>query len=399
MIKIMSTKKIHLNNLYKILNISNSNDLKNIAKTIGVKSGDLEFFNNNMIFPNGTVLGKILDYTGYSEFELKLRLGILESDVVQWISNNPELLLDAFKDGSNYQFNEMSTIYKTELGKLYQGDCLELMKQIPSNSIDCIFADPPFNLNKKYDSGIDDNLSEQHYLEWTEKWLLECVRILAPGGSLFVYNIPYWSTHIAHILNKYLTFRHWISISMKGLIPVANRLHPSHYALLYYVKGEHPKVFNKQRIPMNTCRHCGGEVHDYGGKKKTLSPSGLSISDIWTDINPVRHKKFKNRDANELPVKLLHRVISLATNEGDVVFDPFGGSGTTYAVAELLHRRWIGIEIGEVDTIINRIDSQSDLDLLNKVIEESNVLFTKDQIEKRNKSGFWTFEVLESKLD
>lgn len=107
---------------------------------------------------------------------------------------------------------------------------------------------------------------------------------------------------------------------MKGLIPVKDKLHPEHYSLLYYIKGERPKVFNQQRIPMATCRHCGGELRDYGGKKKDLDPKGLSVPDIFVDINPVRHEKYKNRKANELPLKLLYRIISLGSNEGDIVF-------------------------------------------------------------------------------
>jgi len=176
---------------------------------------------------------------------------------------------------------------------------------------------------------------------------------------------------------------------MRGLIPIAGRLNPSHYALLYYTKGDKPKVFNKQRIPMATCRHCGGEIHDYGGKKKDIDEHGLSIADVWTDIHPVRHKKFKTRNANELPVKLLHRVISLATNRGDIVFDPFGGSGTTYSVAEQLGRRWIGCEIGSIDTIVTRLQDTNDADMIAKINNEMNMLFTDSQRKLRTKNGHW----------
>ena len=393
----MKSKKIHLNRLFKILNINNYDDLKRIAKILKVSSKDLEFYNNNMIFPSDSLKEKILNYTGYTELELKLRLGILDNRVVDFLAENPEHILRNIKEGPQQVNERLEIKYQTELGELYQGDCISLMKQMPSNSVELIFADPPFNLNKIYESGIDDRLSEEKYIQWTEEWILECIRILAPGGSLYIYNIPYWATHISNILNKYLNFRHWISISLKGLIPVANKLHPSHYALLYYVKGEKASTFNKQRIPMSTCRHCGGEVHDYGGKKKDLSPEGLSLSDVWVDINPVRHKKFKNRDANELPVKLLHRIISISSNEGDVIFDPFGGSGTTYTVSEYLNRKWIGIEIGEINTIINRIENQVDKEQLMKIDEESNVLFTEAQVNLRKQNNFWSYEILSKK--
>jgi site-specific DNA-methyltransferase (adenine-specific) len=69
----------------------------------------------------------------------------------------------------------------------------------------------------------------------------------------------------------------------------------------------------------------------------------------------VRHRGTKNRQANELSEKLLERVLNIASEPGDVVFDPFGGSGTTYAVAERMHRQWTGVELGDVEPIINRL--------------------------------------------
>ena len=384
--------KIHYNRLFKILGIKNKEDLKRISNQIKVNVKLLTYYNDNRIFPDGQSLVAILEYLSITEFELKIRLGILDTNVINWIANHPEFLLEAIPKHNIVSTNDEIVLkvgYETSSGKLYQADCIELMKTMQNESVDMIFADPPFNLGKTYESDMDDGLSEERYLEWTEAWLQECVRILAPGGSIFIYNLPYWQTHITKMLNQYLNFRHWIAIYMRGLVPIAGRLNPSHYGLLYYTKGDRPKVFNKQRLPMATCRHCGGEIHDYGGKKKGLDANGLSIADVWTDIHPVRHKKFKNRESNELPVKLLHRVISLSTNEGDLIFDPFGGSGTTYVVAEYLSRRWIGCEIGGIDPIIERLKSNEDAKIMKRIEKETNVLFTEDQRELRRKYCHW----------
>lgn len=396
----MANNKFHINKLFKVLNVKNKNDLKNTAKELKISSRQLEFYNDKMILPYKEDLEKILNFTGYSIFELKMRLGIIDNEIIEWISNNPDVITQAYCNKDTKQNKEIySTEFITDYGKMFRGDCLEVMKQLPDESMDLIFADPPFNLDKNYESGINDYVSEQEYILWTEKWLLECIRILAPGGSLFIYNLPQWNTYISAILNKYLNFRHWIAISMKGLMPVANKLHPEHYGLLYYVKGEKPKIFNKQRIPMETCRHCGGEIRDYGGKKKDLDPNGLSIPDIFMDINPVRHQKYKNREANELPLKLLYRIISIASDEGSTIFDPFGGSGTTYVVAEYLKRKWVGIEIGSINDIIERFTNNStDLELLKAIESQSNVLFTSEQIKLREKNGFWGYEKLEKKI-
>ena len=94
-----------------------------------------------------------------------------------------------------------------------------------------------------------------------------------------------------------------------------------------------------------------------GGHRKAMNPKGVNLKDIWTDIPPVRHQKFKskNRKANALSTKLLDRVIELSTVPGDVVMDPFGGSGTTYAVCEKKHRNWIGIELDFAPQIAERL--------------------------------------------
>lgn len=391
----MESNKFHINRLFKELNIRNKADLKQVAKVLKVRERELLYYNNNMIFPQGEILNKILEFNGYSELELKLKLGVLDNKLIEWITNNTEVITDRYKETIDAINNTDKEVFKTKYGKLYKADCLEVMESIESESVDLIFADPPFNLNKAYESGIDDYISEEEYIQWTERWIMECIRILAPGGAIFVYNLPYWNTHTSNILNKYLNFRHWIGVSMKGLMPIQGKLQPEHYSLLYYIKGERPKTFNKQRIPMQTCRHCGGEIRDYGGKKKNLDPSGLSISDIFMDINPVRHKKYKNREANELPLKLLHRIISLASNEGDTVFDPFGGSGTTYVVSEYLKRNWIGSEIGSIKDIVNRFNNNDmDLQMLNKIEKENNVLFTDDQVKLRKKNNYWCYEIL-----
>ena len=163
------------------------------------------------------------------------------------------------------------------------------------------------------------------------------------------------TSKIGHTLNEQgLMFRHWVAIDLKMSLPIRGRLYPSHYSLLYYSKGK-PKSFVRPRVPIPMCRHCGGDIKDYGGHRNKLHPDGLNVADVWTDIPPVRHKRTKNRVANELSEKLLERVLTIGSSEGDLVFDPFGGSGTTYAVAERMHRHWIGVELGETEPIVARL--------------------------------------------
>lgn len=251
----------------------------------------------------------------------------------------------------------------TKHGALFNEDCLEFLRRVRDESVHAVFADPPFNLGKVYGPQVDDRLDEGSYLDWCKVWIDECIRVLRPGGAFFLYNLPRWNVLLgAHMTQQELEFRHWIAISMKFGLPIQRRLYPSHYSLLYYTKGR-PQTFRRIRTPIETCRHCDGEIKDYGGHRGAMNPNGVNLTDVWVDIPPVRHWKFKSRKrgANQLSTKLLERVINLSTHKGDLVLDPFGGSGTTFDVAEQLGRCWIGSEIENCDVIVERFQGRAEL--------------------------------------
>lgn len=286
----------------------------------------------------------------------------------------------------------LQEVYRSSYGILYQGDCLNFLDTLPDTSVDLVFADPPFNLGKHYGKNISDRLESEEYLEWSKQWLAQSIRVLKPGGSLFVFNLPKWCIEYGAYLNQQgMDFRHWIACRMPKAFPRGNRMSPAHYGLLYYTKGE-PAVFNKIYTPIQICRHCGGEIRDYGGHRKKLNAKGINLMDVWdapeevwedtfssdttetlwtlaeemwTDIPPVRHRQHKKRGANELAPIMLERIIAMASNPGQVVIDPFGGSGTTFYAAEKLHRYWLGTEIGDVEPAVKRLT-----DLANGQVEE-----------------------------
>lgn len=230
-----------------------------------------------------------------------------------------------------------------QLDQIVQGDCLEVMRQIPDSSVDVVFADPPFNLGKKYRS-TNDHLPDRAYLAWCEDWLRESVRITKPSGSIFIHNIPRWLTYYAAILNNLAYFRHWIAWEAPTR-PMGRSLQPAHYGILYYVKDPQKTKFYELRYPHKRCRSCGIVQKDYGGKKKNMHPFGPLLSDVWTDIHRLKHKKNRDDHPCQLPVPLLERILLMSTDEGDVVLDPFLGTGTTAVAARNLHRHFIGIEI------------------------------------------------------
>lgn len=253
---------------------------------------------------------------------------------------------------------KLSPAFSTALGAVYETDCMDLLRALRDNCIDCVFADPPFNLAKDYGNGSDkDNLTNASYLEWCFQWIDESIRVLKLGGAMFIFQLPQWAFHVAtHLEKQGMLFRHWIAVSMKGTFPRGKKLYPAHYALLYFTKGS-PKTFNRDavRLPIPQCRHCKKDVKDYGGHRKYLNPLGLNLTDFWDDTAPARHHKVKARwHVNELKPMIPSRCIQLATDSGDVILDPFGGGGSTYEAAECLGRFWLGAEIVDCGLIRER---------------------------------------------
>ena len=384
---------------FEILSLRSTSrsSIRQFAQKTKIPIDRLNYHNRHNILPSGDDLFKICSVANISELDLMLKMGILNSDIISSIQENAGEISQILKKAENKseKIKPCPELKKeTALGKLYQGDCLDLLQHMENDSVDLIFADPPFNLNKLYPSNIDDNLKSDKYVKWCRQWIDACVKILKPGGSFFIWNLPKWNTILSEYLNHRLTFRHWIAVDIKYTLPIRGRLYPSHYSLLYYCKGEKPNVFHPDRLPMDICPHCVGDLKDYGGYKNKMNPDGVNLTDVWLDIPPVRHKKYKKRNgSNELSVRLMDRIIEMASEKGDLVFDPFGGSGTTYAVAEIKKRKWIGIEIGPVDEIVNRLDNiEQDEKYLKQIRQDINCLITSKDLKKRIETGWWTPE-------
>jgi site-specific DNA-methyltransferase (adenine-specific) len=385
------------NPLYSALGIDATirQEVVTLARLLNVPLKELDYYNANNILPDTDILDSIQKEFNIEKEELMLKMGIYNLELKMLISNFASQILLNYKSAKKIEPN-FREVFNTENGKLYRGECLSLLSGIEDETFDLIFADPPFNLDKFYPSEMDDNLSMLEYINWTETWLYECIRTLKKGGSLFLWNIPKWNTYFSEFLNQRLTFRHWISTDIKFSLPIQGRLYPSHYSLLYYVKGEKPNTFLPDRMPMETCPKCCGDIKDYGGYKDKMNPKGINMTDVWYDIPPVRHSKYKGRkDANELSIKLLDRIIEMASKPGDLIFDPFGGSGTTYIVAELKDRRWIGIELGPTDDIITRFTNlELEKENLLKYRGNYNKLFPDKIKMKRIQNGQWTDETI-----
>lgn len=275
-------------------------------------------------------------------------------------------------------------------GRILVGDCLEKMAAMPPACVDLVFADPPYNIGYKYDR-YEDRRDDDDYVAWTQQWISACARLLKPRGSLYILiGDEYAAETRLHLKqlerDRQLVFRNWIIWHYTFGQNCRTKLNRSHAHLFYAVgpalfshkitgrgtgKYDHrdaPFTFNRDAVAVPSARQT-----TYADAR--ANPSGKLPDDTWY-LRPQEaiedrsiddeHRLF-DPDADtwylsrlcgtfkerqgwhpcQLPESLLERIIKLSSNENDLVFDPFVGSGTTLAVAARLGRRWLGCELSE----------------------------------------------------
>jgi site-specific DNA-methyltransferase (adenine-specific) len=241
-----------------------------------------------------------------------------------------------------------------EINKAYLGDCIELMKQIANNSIDLIFADPPFNIGIKYDN-YNDKKSYEEYYRWSEKWLKECYRILKKTGTIYIAIGDEFAAEINIILKRTgFYFRNWIIWYYTFGQNQRKKFNRAHTHIFYFTKSVENFTFNDDVVRIPSARQL---VYN----DKRAHPKGKVPDDVW-EFSRVCGT-FKERLGNhpcQMPESLLERIIKTSSNENNLVFDPFGGTGTTAYVAKKLKRNYITMDISEkyFEVIQKRLNGQ-----------------------------------------
>jgi site-specific DNA-methyltransferase (adenine-specific) len=222
------------------------------------------------------------------------------------------------------------------LNRVVQGDCLEVLRALPSESVDLAFADPPYNLEKAYASGKDDRARDE-YLGWCHAWLTEYARVVRPGGTVAVLTLPTWAAMHARFLLRHraLRFERWVVWDALAE-PKGRGLLPAHYALLLFTKGR-----ARRAAPPLSVEGSG----DLCRRPSCVAsrPPGLRapLSDVWRDIPRIKHARYRDAHPCQLPLPLVERIVDVASPPGGVVLDAFCGTGTTGAAARALARRWV----------------------------------------------------------
>ena len=255
--------------------------------------------------------------------------------------------------------------------KIFWGDCLEIMKHIPSESIDLVFADPPYNMSKKKGLGWKyskhvtmqegwDIFSKDEYLQFNQRWIKEALRVLKHGGSLWICG----SFHNIYQVGFILQHQNNVKIN-NSIVWFKPNAQPNITCRMFTESAEHliwaSKNGNGKKWKFN-----------YEDTKNLISdplnPKGKQTRNVWSIPLTSKKEKWAGEHPTQKPMELLRRVILSCTSAGDTVLDPFLGSGTTSVVAKMLGRSSIGIE--KEKKYLNLI--QKRLNPPQKLIDEEN---------------------------
>lgn len=225
---------------------------------------------------------------------------------------------------------------------IYCGDSLELLKKCPAESVDLVFADPPYNIGYVYDKYSDDRPDDE-YVAWCRAWMEGCTRALRASGSFYLAIGDDFAAELC-VAGKSLglTLRNWIVWHYNFGQNMKAKFTRAHTHILYFVKDPDQVIFNADQLRFPSARHT--EYQD-----KRANPKGRLPDDVWDEF-PRVCGTFKERDGYhgcQMPEALLTRVIHASSNPGGLVLDPFMGSGTTAAVAKRLGRDYLGFDLSE----------------------------------------------------
>lgn len=241
-------------------------------------------------------------------------------------------------------------IFEKDGHQLITGDvidvlCTELIKE---QSVDLIFADPPYNIGKNFHGLKDRWKSDQDYLNWSYKWLDLCINKLKPNGSLYLMaatqNMPYFDLYLRQKINIISRIIWYYDSS--GV--QAKKYYGSLYEpILFCVKNKQEYTFNASDILVEAKTGAVRKLIDYRKAKPSLYNSTKVPGNVW-EIPRVRYRMPEYEDhPTQKPISLLERIIRASSNEEDIVLDLFSGTFTTSFVAKQLKRKSIGVELQE----------------------------------------------------
>jgi len=329
------------------------------AKLLGVSSETLRRWDKSGKFES--VRHPINNYRVYPE-----------SSVVSLVE---EIQMELQYHSANVVELDIEPIFQTENGRLYQYDAIEFLKTLEDESVDLIFADPPYNIKK---AEWDTFASQREYVEWSMEWIKEAHRVLKKTGSLYVCGFSEILADLKWAAANLFKGCKWLVWFYRNKGNLGSDWGRSHESILHFRKSK-DFIFNidEVRIPYNehtlkyparkqaeTSQFSNGKKNNYEWTPNPLGAKPKDVFEIPTISNGAWEKTVHK---TQKPVELLRKIILSSSNEDSLILDPFGGSGTTYAVAEAYGRKWLGTELEDEYCNVIR-DRLSDSDHLARIL-------------------------------
>ncbi len=244
-------------------------------------------------------------------------------------------------------------LYRLGDSTLFEGDSVEWLRSLDAESVDLIFADPPYNINK---ADWDKFESQEQYISWSINWIKEASRVLTKSGTLYICGFSEILCDLKHPTMKYFKTCKWLIWYYKNKANIGLDWGRSHESILHLRKNNQFTMnIDNVRIPYGRHSlkypvHPQAETSQFGngGKRKdiwTPHPLGAKPRDVLEVPTTCNGMSEKTPHPTQKPEELLRKLILASSNEGDVVLDPFSGSGTTLVVSEQLNRKWLGCEL------------------------------------------------------
>jgi site-specific DNA-methyltransferase (adenine-specific) len=266
-----------------------------------------------------------------------------------------------------------SLFYTHPNGQLWQGDSIEWLKSLEAESVDLVFADPPYNIKK---ADWDTFESQEKYIKWSMLWIEEAARVLKPAGSLYICGFSEILADLKHPASKYFKSCKWLVWHYKNKANLGKDWGRSHESILLFRKSKKFTLnVDNIRIPygehtLKYPTHPQAESSQYGNGKKgkrTWEPNPLGakpkdVMEIPTTCNGMHEK---TPHPTQKPEELLRKIILASSNKGDTIIDPFCGSGTTPTCSEQLKRKWLACDLSSeyLDWAVNRIELVEEWDI------------------------------------
>lgn len=261
-----------------------------------------------------------------------------------------ELQLEFYSEKKSIKLPQ--PFFKNDSGAIYNMDALQFLKSIENESVDLVFADPPYNIKK---AEWDTFQSQKQYVDWSILWIQETQRILKPHGSLYVCGFSEILADIKWAASYLFKGCKWLVWHYRNKANLGNDWGRSHESILHFRKSKE-FIFNIDEVRVAYNAHTlkypsrpQAETSQYnnGNGKEYIwepNPLGAKPKDVFEIPTLSNGSWEKTEHETQKPVELIKKIVLASSNEGQLIVDPFGGSGTTYAVAQAFNRRWLGSE-------------------------------------------------------